>query len=258
MEPRIGLALLVLGAVALAPTPGAAQADTGRHRATAATEPEEPAAPRTDGAPRWFFAAGAGVLASGDLFRVRNATDAVTSWQAPGGTVFESRDFVVTLDEDLDLAVAAGRRLAGRTWLRLTLSTSRLGMTALSRVGQGAEVHRWDRLNVVLLGLDVEHRLVAAPHHPFLLAGGALLAVRGAADGSVDQTRPGARLGAGYHLRLNPVWAMRAEVRGSFVSLDLDDYEPQVPEGQPRPETYTTTTTPHHFWEVLVQMHATF
>lgn len=251
MRLATGLALLACLVAACQTSPLSAQVDTGRRRAVASAPTRHPA-PQDGAQPGWFFAAGFGLMTGGDLFQVRHRQ--TVSWLAPSGSQFLSNDFVVTLDEDIDLAVTAGRRLGDRTWLRLHLSSAAIAMTALARIGQGAEVHRWDTLNVVILGLDLEYRLVQQPHFPYLLAGGAAVAVRGSQERDTDQSRLGVRFGAGYHFRLNPLWGLRLEARDNLLHLDFRGYEPPVAAGFDQAATLSERT-PDHLWEILIQIH---
>ncbi len=257
MGLRIAFVLLVAVAQGLTATDLWGQAVSGRRRAGPTVADESPPDGRDD-RPRWFFALGAGAMASGDLFRVQTRDLTSTNWQAPGGPSFNSRDFVVTLDENIALAVAMGRRMSERSWVRLSLSTAQVDMTALARVGQGAEIYRWDRMDLVVLGLDFEYRLISQARYPYLLGGGALIAASGAADDAIDQTRIAARVGGGYHVQLNPIWGLRAEARGHLATLTFDDYEPPVAEGYALPEIATSSNTPHQFWEILLMLHAVF
>lgn len=232
-----------------------AQTTSGRHRPQ---RPEPAVAASQDPAAghRWFFMAGGGVMAGGDVFQV--VGDATATYAAPGGPSFEAREFVVTLDEAIDLALALGYRLSDRVWLRLNLSTAKMDLVALARVGQTAAVHRWDQLDVVHTGLDAEYRLVHDRSYPYVIGGVGLAAVRGARDEGLDHTDMSLRFGAGYQQYLLPAWGLRAEVRNNLVGLDFGDYVPPVPEGMAFPNSALQDKGPHQFWEILVAMQGTF
>lgn len=245
----LGLALLQAGSTR-------AQVETGRHRPVRPQEEEPVQRPFLDAGQRWFVMAGAGMLASGDLFRVR--AEGTVGFEAPGGPGFLSNDFVVTVDETIDLAVALGYRLHERFWLRANLSTAQAALTALARTGQGAEVHRWDQLNLLITGLDVEFRLVEADSYPYLLAGSTAVLARGVADDGLDQDRLAWRFGFGYQQDLLPDWGLRAEIRNNLVSLDFGSYRPPVATDDLYPNLTIADTTPHHFWELLLLLHGSF
>jgi len=72
MALKRSLALLSLLGLALLQAESAwAQVETGRHRPVRPQEEEPGQRPFVDSGQRWFVMAGAGLLASGDLFRVK-------------------------------------------------------------------------------------------------------------------------------------------------------------------------------------------
>lgn len=241
--------------LAVAASPLSGQVSTGRHQARPAEEPAE-AIWADAGEAVWTFAAGAGILAGGDLFRL--VSENAPRWLTPAGASFSSRDLTVTLDEDLVLAVAFGRRLGDRIWLRGHLGTAQAGLSALAWIGQESEVQAWDNLDVVLVGLDLEYRLTAQPRYPFLVAGAGAVLVKGRADIGYDQARPAVRFGGGYHLRLNRIWGLRAEARNSLSWLGFDDLAPSFAAEAQQPEFLVTEESPHHFWEIVLQFQAGF
>ena len=248
--------LLLLGLALLQAGPAWAQVDTGRHRPVRPQAEEPVQRPFVDSGQRWFVMTGAGLLASGDLFRVR--AEGTVGFEAPGGPGFLSNDFVVTVDETIDLAVALGYRLRERFWLRANLSTAQAALTALARTGQGAEVHRWDQLNLLIIGLDVEFRLVKADSYPFLLAGSTAVLARGVNDDDLDQDRLAWRFGFGYQQGLLPAWGLRAEIRNNLVNLDFGSYRPPVATDELYPNLAIEDQAPHHFWELLLLLHGSF
>ena len=129
-------AVLVIGMIAMQAEALWAQIPTGRTR-TVTTTQEQTQDLSVFQDTNWFLAAGAGVLASGTLFRV--ASDDPARWQPPGGPVFTSKDFTVLLDEDFCLVLTLGRRLGSRSWVRLNLSSARMNMLARAWVGQGTD-----------------------------------------------------------------------------------------------------------------------
>ena len=254
MTRRLATMVLLLALLA-AMQPALAQTSSGRHRPQRPETAETSAVDAASGH-RWSFMAGAGVMAGGDVFRVDG--DATVRFAAPGGPAFEAREFVVTLDEAIDLALALGYRLDDRAWLRLNLSTAKMDMVALARFGQSAAVYRWDQLNVIQTGLDLEYQLVRDRSYPYLVGGAGLAIVRGAQDDGYDHADLSLRFGAGYHQHLLPAWGLRAEVRNNLVGMDVGAYLPPVPEGSPYPNVTVKDFGPHHFWEILLMMQGTF
>lgn len=233
-----------------------AQTSTGRHRRT---ESVEPAAPDTDPSrpSNWYVMPGAGMMTSGDLIRITTAGASGIPWDPPGGAPFTSSDFVLTLDESVDLAVTLGRRLADRFWLRFDFSAAQLPITALARVGESASVYRWDELSVLLLGLSVEYRLMEAPSFLYLLGGSGVTSVSGNSSDDYDQSLVNLRLGGGYHLNLGQGWGLRLEIRDTLQSLDLTGYQPPV-EGDRYPDMQVEELGPQHFVEIILGLNGSF
>ena len=248
---------VLIGLFCLLAVPLAAQTSSGRHRRA---EIEEPAPPPVSGSETrdWYIMPGAGMMTSGDLVKVVTAGESGVPWDPPGGVPFTSSDFVLTLDESIGLALTLGRRIADRIWLRLDISAAQLPITALARVGQTAEVFRWDELSVVLLDLAVEYRLVRHPSFLYLLGGSGLTAVSGNASDDYDQSLLNLRFGGGYHANLGRGWGLRLEIRDTLQSLDLAGYRPPVVEGGIYPNVQVEERGPQHFVEILLAMNGSF
>ena len=232
-----------------------AQMTSGRHRETPVTTPEETedqaAAPVAEPG-SWFFMAAAGVAASGDVVRVTTDGDSGIPWDPPGGPEFQSEDFTLTLDEALALSFTLGRRLTSRTWLRADVGLAEMPVTALARVGQTADVYRWDELAFWQASLAVEYRFLPRATTPLVLAGLAVVDVAGAGDDGLDQTRLGWRIGAGYSLGVGAGWSVRAEVRDTIVSLQTDDYRPPVVGGDVYPNATVVDLGLQHLVEAVL------
>jgi hypothetical protein len=227
------------------PTPtGRQRAETGRRRSIA-DEDTRPV--------RWSFAVGAGIMASGDLFKVRVPSGNDLLWQAPGGSAFNSDRFTVTLDEDLQITLVGSWQAASRLFLRGEFSWARLQATALAIVGQTGEVVPYDEISFYLTGLAAEYRLIAGRTTPYLLGGGAWVVVRSAGDAGLDQSRPGFRFGAGLHHAWGGRWALRGEIRDTLVDLDLTDYRPRAA-GVAAPNIELQSLAPQHLWEIFVSL----
>jgi hypothetical protein len=251
---RLAIATLATAVTLLVASPLSAQVATGRQRPA---PPPEAADQDLRIAPerRWFFMTGAGVMTGGDLLRI--TLDGTVGFDPPGGPAFESRDFTLTMDEGVDLAVAIGYRLHERWWLRANLSTAQVDLTALAQVGQGSGVYRWDQLNVVATGLDTEFRLIRDDSYPYLVGGAMALLVNGVEDDGYDQTALGIRFGGGYQQALWPDWGLRLEIRNNLASLDFADYRPPVT-GPTYPNLTVETKSPQHFWEILLLLQGGF
>ncbi len=234
-----------------------AQTSTGRHRVDR-TEPEPvDVAEFDDGGGRWFFTAGAGMMAGGDLVRVRTAGASGIPWNPPGGEPFSSEAFTLTLDESILVSLGLGGRLSDRVWLRGTLGLAQLDVAAKARIGQTAEVRRWDQLAVLVAGLDAEMRLHRSPSYFYLLGGASVVDLAGSGGDQLDGTEVALRVGAGYHLRLAAGWGVRLEARDNLVALDLGDVEVPV-DGTVMPDVTTEDAGTDHVWELLVSMQTTF
>ncbi|HOX26311.1 MAG TPA: hypothetical protein PLL30_06945 [Candidatus Krumholzibacteria bacterium] len=249
------LVVLILALAGAASGTVSAQTSTGRHRQLPAESQPEPAA-RGDGA--WFLSAGAGLVTSGDLFRVRTAGQSGIPWDPPAGANFQSDDFAVTLDETIAMALSAGRRLAAPLWARLDLGAAQIDMTAIARVGETADVFRWDQLSIYQAALVAEYRLVDEPSFAYLLGGVAGVLARGEASGDYDQERVGLRFGGGYQQRLAQAWGLRFEVRDTMVSLDFADYRPPVVGEVAYPDVTMEERSPQHLLELLVSLQGGF
>jgi len=234
-----------------------AQSSTGRTRAPVEEEPV-PTTPEETREPAWSFNLGAGLVTSGDLFRVTTSGNSGIGWAPPGGGSFVSDDFLVTLDENIGVTIGLGRRLSDRFWARLDFSTSQLNMTAEARSGQTVELYRWDQMTFNLLALTVEYHLVQQPSYPYLLAGGGATKVSGRNTGDYDQTRPSFRFGAGYSQRFLQNWSVRLEIRDTIQDLKFADYQPPVADGNLYPDMTLEELGPQHAVELLLALHGVF
>jgi opacity protein-like surface antigen len=200
----------------------------------------------------WFFMASAGLAASGDVLRVSTEGVSGIPWNPPGGPEFQSEDFTLTLDEAFALSFSLGRRLTSRTWLRADVGLAEMQVTALARVGQTAEVYRWDELAFWRAAVAMEYRFLRRATTPLIMAGVAVVDVAGAVDDGLDQTRLGWRIGAGYNVGLGAGWSLRAEVRDTIVWLQMEDYRPPVGDGADYPNATVENLGPQHLVEALV------
>lgn len=251
---------VLIGLFCLLAASSVAQTSSGRHRSSDVVE--EPASSPVDGndTRNWYIMPGAGMMTSGDLIRVYTTGESGIPWDPPGGHPFISSDFVLTLDESIGLAVTLGRRLVDRLWLRFDFSVSQLPITALARVGETAEVYRWDELAVLLMNLSVEYRLVRYPSYFYLLGGSGLTSVGGNASDDYDQSLMNLRLGGGYNANLGRGWGLRLEIRDTLQSLDLAGYRPPVvvdPE-EIYPDVQLEDRGPQHFVEILLSVNGSF
>jgi len=236
-----------------------AQPTTGRHRADRTDRQEEATVEGYDERNgRWALIASAGALAGGDLVRVRTGGSAGIPWDPPGGPEFRSDSFQLTLDESIAVNLGLARRLGERVWLRLGVTAAQLDVAAQARVGQTAEVFRWDQLAVLIAGLDAEYRLVRAPSYFFLATGLSVLRLAGDGDDGLDDTALALRLGAGFHQHLAPGWGLRLEVRDNLAGLDHDGYRPPVVGDTVYPDITLDDAGTDHFWELLVSMQTVF
>jgi hypothetical protein len=201
---------------------------------------------------------GGGLMTSGDLARIRTINGGDQTWDPPGGPPFTSADFKLTLDESIALAVSLGRHLGSRVSLRLDFSAAQLPVSALARVGETAEVFRWDELSVLLLGLVAEYRLVRQPTYLYLLGGATLSSISGGRSDAYDQSRAAVRFGGGYHHRLGGAWGLRLEIRDTVQTFDFQDYRPPVPEGAPYPGISVENLGPQHLVEILLALNGRF
>jgi hypothetical protein len=223
----------------------AAQTDTGRHADLRRHAPDTELVERD-----WSLAIGAGVMASGDVIKVRVNSGNDLVWRPPAGGEFSSERFTVTLDEAVQIALSGAWRPARRLWLRGDLSWARQKAAALALVGQTVEPFLYDEWDVILAGLAVEYRLTQDRTYPYALVGGVLAVVRSRHDSAVDQDRWSLRLGAGLNHDIDRRWSLRIEVRDTLVDLDLEDYRPTAA-GVPNPNLSIQTSQPQQFWEIF-------
>ena len=241
----VSLVALCLGATSLQ-----AQSDTGRHRA-------EPVASEENTFRRWWIAAGAGVMTSGDLFKVTVDNGVAIPWLPPAGGEFRSDKFTVTFDEDLDLALSLGLRFSRHLTLRGDLSWASVAATAEARVGQTVELYLYENFTFIMAALGLEMRLLATPSTPYLLIAAALVDFRADQAKELDQTQLGARIGVGYEHALGANWTIGVEIRDTIVSLDTEDYRPEAATPS-YPEITYTPITPQHVFEILAQARLSF
>jgi hypothetical protein len=236
--------------------PAVAQTDpprpvTGRH---APPRAGSPAVDRSGEAGAWSVAIGAGLLTSGDLFRALVPDESARIWSPPLGGAFNAHEILVTLDEDVAVSAAVGRRLGGRWRARCDLSWAEVNATAEARVGQTVELHAWERPTFLLAGLGVECQLLHTRLYPFALAGLTFTRLAAAKATALDQTRVGLRGGVGLQLDLAPEWGLRAELRDTWQQFDLAKYgdDPAFAD-----RTFGERG-PQHLFELLLQMRALF
>ncbi len=253
MLRRVVLLLLLLCAVASA---ASAQSTTGRHRRQPLVE-VEPVGDYDDADGGFFFMIGGGMMSGGDLVRVRTA-DVSRAWDPPGGPEFNSDNYLLTLDESIAISLTLGTRLSNCLWLRADVGFSQLDMVAEARVGESAAVYRWDQMSLVLAGLDLEYRLVRHPSYPYLIGGLAVVVATGDASDAYDESVLAPRIGAGYHMRLDRGWGLRAEIRDTIGSLDFDDYRPPVISDEVYPNIALEDKSPQHFVELLLSIQLAF
>lgn len=194
---------------------------TGRH---APPRVETPVADPGGEAGAWSVAIGAGLLTSGDLFRVVVPEGSSRSWSPPLGGAFSAHEILVTLDEDVAVCASVGRRLGGRWRVRGDLSWAEANATAEARVGQTVELHAWEKPQFLLAGLEVECQLLRARLYPFALAGLTVTHLSAANAPALDQTLIGLRGGIGLQLGFTPEWGLRAELRDTWQQFDLAEY----------------------------------
>ena len=236
--------------------PAAAQIDpprpvTGRH----APSRLGPSAADLNGeAGSWSVSIGAGLLTSGDLFRIVVPDGSARNWSPPLGGTFSAHEILVTLDEDLAVSASVGRRLGGRWRARCDLSWAEVNATAEARVGQTVELHAWERPTFLLAGLDVECQLLRTRLYPYALAGLTFTRLAAAKATALDQTRVGLRGGVGLQLDLAPEWGVRAELRDTWQQFDLTEYgdDPAFAD-----RTFEELG-PQHLFELLLQVRALF
>ena len=241
----VSMVSLCLGAASLH-----AQSDTGRHR-------DEQVAGEKIAFRRWWISAGAGMMTSGDLFKVTVNNGVAIPWLPPAGGEFRSDKYTVTFDEDLDLALSLGLRFSRHLTLRGDLSWASVAATAEARVGQTVELHPYETFTFIMAALGLEARLLATPSTPYLLIGATLVDFRADQAAELDQTQLGARIGVGYEHALGASWTIGLEIRDTIVSLDTEDYRPEAATPS-YPEITYTSVTPQHLFEILVQARLSF
>ena len=231
----------------LAPYAGFAQSDTGRSQVPQPTEANAGLQPS-----RWWLAAGAGMATSGDLFKV-SVAGGPARWLPPAGGSFQSDLFIVTLDEDVAVAMTVGYRLSSHVALRGDLSWSRLNATAEARAGQTVSLYPYERLSLLGLALVAEVPLIRTPSYPYLLAGGAVVLVDAENADELDQNVFGPRLGLGYLHAFDQRWGLRLEIRDTIVAIDTEDHRTEPAAGFEPDVTYTRIK-PQHLFELLLQI----
>jgi len=220
---------------------------TGRH-APVSVDP---------GPSRLRVTAGAGVLTSGDLFKVEVVSRNPQPWLSPAGSQFNSEEFIVTLDEDLLLSASLIYRLVGQWWLRGDLSYAKLDATAEALVGQTVELHLYDQLDFLMAGLTVERPLVSTPSYPFLLAGLAWVDIKAENEAAFDQSDLGWRLGGGYHQQFATSWGLRLEIRDTILQIDTLQHQPLNLNPQ-EPELKIEQYGPQHLFELALLIQKVF
>jgi len=250
------LSAVALVATAAAAFPAAAQTApprpvTGRH---APPRVGEPAVDWSMEAGPWSLAIGAGLLTSGDLFRVVVPDGTPRLWSPPLGGTFSAHEILVTLDEDLAVSATVARQLGGRWRARCDVSWGEANATAEARVGQTVELHAWERPSFLLAGLDLECQLVQARLYPYALAGLTFSRLSAAKTPALDQTRVALRGGVGLQLAFAPEWGVRAELRDTWQQFDMSEYG-----ADPAFADYDFEELgPQHLFEMLLQIRAVF
>lgn len=209
------------------------------------------------GPARLRVTAGAGVLTSGDLFKVEVVSRNPQPWLAPAGSQFNSEEYIVTLDEDLLLSASLFYRLGGQWWLRGDLSYAKLDATAEALVGQTVELHLYDQLAFLMAGLTVERPLVSTPSYPFLLAGFAWVDIKAEHDAAFDQSDLGWRFGAGYHQDFAVSWGLRLEIRDTILQIDTSEHRP-LNLNPLDPELKIDQYGPQHLFELVLLIQKIF
>ncbi|MFH1845715.1 MAG: hypothetical protein ABIF77_21240 [bacterium] len=194
-----------------------ATSDTGRTPGEQISEEKES---------RWLLSAGAGIMTSGDLFKVMIPSGSLPDWLAPAGGEFNSDEFVVTLDEDLQTALSVAYQTVGNWWLRFDFSWSQVDATAEARVGQTVELHLYERMTFLMAGLTVERPLLSTPDFPYLIAGVTMVDLNAVNAQELDQSKTALRFGVGYHHAFDSTWGGRIEIRDTFLQLDSTDHVP--------------------------------
>ncbi len=242
---------LIAGLAPSGAATGFAQTVTGRTRPPAA-----PAEALGHGA--WVLGAGVGFMSSGDLFTVEIPSGSSAIWQTPAGGRFNAYEFTVTLDEDVQTGVYLAHAVLGRWWLRLDFSWSQMDMTAEARIAQTVELHRYDRLTVLMGGLSLERELVRARHFPYVLGGVALVDVGAKGTGDLDQSLIGWRLGAGFQYSFDARWAGRFEIRDTVQQLDFSGHHPRTIAGTTTPAIEFEQMGPQNFFELTFSIRGIF
>ncbi len=208
----IGLSLLVF------PVSAAGATDTGR-------SPGVSAGARSES--RWAFCGGLGVFASGDLFQAELVPkpESLPTWYTPGGAPFKSDEFVVTLDEDLQVGATVFFRLQSRLWLRADWSWAQVDATAEAWASAVVDLHLYDRLTIMSFGLAAEYALLGGRTFPYVFGGGAVVTVTAAHAQGIDQNRFGPRLGVGFQQDLGSYWAGRVELRDTILQIETTGHE---------------------------------
>jgi hypothetical protein len=244
-------ALVTLGLITTGTATGRAQSVTGRTRPAELSEEGR-------GGGAWVLGAGVGFMTSGDLFTVVVPSGTSAIWQAPGGGIFNAYEFTVTLDEDVQTGLYLARPVLGRWWLRLDFSWSQMDMTAEARIAQTVELHRYDRLTVLMGGLSVERELVRARHFPYVLGGVALVNVGAKGMGDLDQSLLGWRLGGGFQYTFDAHWAGRFEIRDTIQQLDFSEHRPRTITGTTTPAIEFEQLGPQNFFELTFSIRGIF
>lgn len=227
--------------------------DTGRHR----PPPQPPERPdregeldRTNaGRTPWFIGLGAGVLGSGDLWRLETISGAAVPWVATAP--FSSSRFSATLSNNVSAGLFVGRRVGPWGAVRLDLSSSRMDIGAEALQGQQGSVFLYDRLTVTTVGLAAEVRLALLASYPYVSAGAVWRRLSAAREYGLDQGRLGWQLGLGYLRALNPVFSLRAEARYSRIGFEMGDFRPLTAFAS-QPELEIDPADTLHFFAVVL------
>ena len=196
-------------------------------------------------------------MTSGDLFKVEVVNRTPHQWLTPAGQLFNSEEFVVTLDEDMFVGAALSYRVTGMWWLRAVLSYSKVDATAEALVGESVELFLYDRLAFLMAGLVVERPLVATPSYPFLLAGVAWVKLTAEHASELDQDGLGIRFGAGYNHNFGGLWCLRFEIRDTVKQIDTLAHQPTTTEPI-EVDTNYTEAGPQNLFEISLMVRGRF
>ena len=193
----------------------------------------------------WRFAVGlqGGVQSGGRLYRASANEVQNWRWEIPAGQIFVDRhsgteilvESGALLDENSDFAglLEFGLRITmlqdhGPWGGILSLQLQDADVNATVRRTTGAvDTVPWDQFFTTSVELAGTYSfLPAQTSTPFVLAGLAFVSLQSEGS-SLDQSKPGLVLGAGWRTRALP-GVFDLELRGTWIPLDLDDEEARL------------------------------